>query len=134
MNQKEKALTIENNRKKYRIPSGANYQLRSKNAIYISPSNSVKHELAKALGGYMLRKWGDIKFSARLVKALEEVEKASLEVMIGFVKEKTDFITEAVPKKEPERRIDLVKLDDDTRFEWESNKKIKKENSITIYI
>jgi len=134
MNKKEKIQNTEENRKLYRIPSGANYQLRSRNAIYISPSNSLRHELSKCIGAYMLRKWGDIKFEPIISDLLKLLEKDINAIMKEFTKNKANFITEAVPKKEPERRVDLVKLEDNTRFEFETSLKIKKPDCYTIYI
>lgn len=124
----------EENRKKYKIPSGANFQLRSRNAIYISPSNSLRHELAKTIGGYQLRKWGDVKLSESINQALKWIEDEVKEVMKDFPKDKADFITEAVVKKQPDRRIDLVRLNPLTHFEFETNKKILKKDSCTIYL
>jgi len=126
--------TEEDNRKLYKIPSGGNYQLRSKNAIYVSPSNTIHHELSKCLGAYMLRKWGDIKFSERTCAILKMLENEVKLTMKDFPKDRSAFITEAVPKKEPDRRVDLVRLNDNQRFEFETNPKIKKENCCTIYI
>ncbi len=130
---KIKKAIIEN-RKKYRIQGGQNYQLRSLNAIYISPSNSVKHELAKALGAYMIRKYGDIKFTDYIIESLDQIELDVKMAMEGFAKEKDSFITEAVIKSQPDRRVDLVRLSDNTRFEFECSKKIKKEDCVTIYL
>lgn len=113
----------EDNRKKYVIPGGSNYQLRSKNAVYISPSNSVRHKLAKCLGAYMLRKWGDVKFSKALVDELFVVDKLVNFIMGGFPKEKTDFITECCPKKHKDKRRDLVRLSDNWIYEFETDKR-----------
>ena len=130
-----KNMLSENNRKLYKILSCANHQLRSKNAIYISPSNSIKHELAKTIGGYLLRKWGDIPFyNPELLNLLYKIEVCVNDLMKGFPKDKSDFITEAVPINEPLRRVDLVRLSDDQRFEFETDKKVKKENCCTIYL
>lgn len=134
MNKKEKLMEIDKNRKLYTIPSGAAYQQRVKNAIHISPSNSVSHELGKALGAYMLRKYGDLKFSDSINQALKWIEEEVKEVMKEFPKEKANFITECVPKSEPNRRVDLVRLEDDQRFEFETNPKIKKDNACTVYL
>lgn len=141
MNKKNKRS--EDNRKKYIIPGGSSYQIRSKNAIHISPSNSIRHELSKCVASYMLRKWGDIKFDEGLLVALKQLEGEVKRVMEGFPKEKSDFITECVPKLKTmkeigivnkNRRIDLVDLDKDDWYEFECNRKIRKPNCITIYI
>lgn len=126
-------LIAEQNRRKYTIPGGNNYQLRSKNAIYISPSNSLRHELAKCVAAYMLRKWGDIKFEDDLTFLLKEVEDYVELLMKGFPKSKADFISEAVPKKDRNRRIDLVRLDDDVWFEFET-KNVDKGDCVTLKI
>lgn len=82
----------------------------------------------------MLRKWGDIKFSDDLNDALGQVQGCVKNIMKEFPKDKSDFITEAVPINEPLRRVDLVRLSDDQRFEFETDKKIKKDNCCTIYL
>lgn len=132
MNKKE--MKSEEHRKLYRIPGGANYQLRSKNAIYISPGNSIKHELAKCIGAYMIRKWSDIKITDSVLRLLDALSSEIDFTMRYFDKDKSDFITEAVPKGDPKRRVDLVRLDDNTRYEFESSKRVKKDNCITIYL
>ena len=120
-------------RELYRTPGSASHMLRPKNALFIAP-NSFKHELAKFIGAYMLKKYGDIKFSEYLVCNLKFLEKEIKEIMKDFPKESSDFITEAVPINEPKRRVDLVRLSDNTRFEFETDKKVKKEGAITFYI
>jgi len=127
-------LKEEQNRKLYKIPGGANFQLRVKNAVYLSPHNTLKHEIAKSIGAYSLLKYGDIKFSDSMNQALEWLQEEFKEVMKDFPKDKSTFITEAVPKKEPDRRVDLVRLSDNTLFEFETSPKIKKEGACTIYI
>ena len=125
----------EHNRKLYKIQGGNNYQLRSRNAIYISPSNSVKHELAKTLGVYMIRKYGDIKFTRGIILTFKRLELEVKKAMEGFAKEKDSFITECVPKKEPSRRVDLVRLSDNTRYEFVVSslpEKAKTDGSIII--
>jgi len=143
MNKKTQKKIVEENRLKFTIPGGSPYQLRSKNALYISPSNSIRHELAKCIGGYQLRKWGDIKFNKAIIWWIKELERSVNGAMEGFPKQKADFITEACAKirtikekgaTEPGRRVDLVRLQDNTWFEFEVNHKIRKSKSITIYI
>ena len=134
MNKKETKSQEELNRSLYRIPSGASYQLRSKNAVYLASNNTVRHELAKTLGAYMLIRFGDIKFNDEIKSLLRLIEIEVEALMQGFIEEKSSFITEAVPKKEESRRVDLVRLKDGTRFEFETNKKITKLNAITIRI
>ena len=134
MSKNKDMRTSEDNRKKYTIPSGANFQYRSKNAIYISPNNTIKHEMAKCVGAYMLRKWGDIRWSDEVNEQLSMLQKTILKEMKEFSIQRQDFITEAVPKDDKNRRVDLVGLKDRTHYEWETNKKVKKENAITFYL
>lgn len=134
MNKKTQKLEAEQNRKKYKIPGGANYQLRTRNAIHISPSNSLRHELIKCIAAYQLRKFGEVKIGIDIIDTVRVLDKEFRVLTEDWLKQKVDFITEAVPKQEPDRRVDLVRLQDDTRFEFETNPKIKKEGAITIYI
>ena len=107
---------------------------RSKNAVYFNSGSSTKHELAKAVGGLMLLRWGDINFEEEILEKLEELSEEIDKAMLLFPRQKANFITEAVPNNEGSRRVDLVNIDDNTRYEFESNSKIKKDNCITIYI
>lgn len=129
---KDKML-VEKNRRKYTIPSGASYQYRAKNAIYISPI-TLRHELSKCIGAYMLKKWGDIKFPEILAEQVKYLGDYVDMMMKDFPKGRADFITEAVPKCNKDRRIDLVRLNDEQWFEFETNHKIKKENCVTFYV
>ena len=54
--------------------------------------------------------------------------------MKDFPKTPEEFISECIPKVDKDRRIDLVRLNDETWFEFESSDKIKKTNSCTIHI
>jgi len=134
MNKRNTKKEIEKNRRKYTIPSGANYQLRSVGAVYTSPSNSTKHEVAKLIAALQLRKFGDVRFTQDMIDALNLLSEAVEAATKDFPKSTATFITEAVPKLEPERRVDLVRLEDDMRFEIETNPKIKKKNCVTIYV
>jgi len=78
-----------------------NYAMRTKNAVHISPSNSITHEIKK------------------------------LEVCYNLRKNKQEFITECVPNKEPNRRIDIVCLDTGERIEIEVSGKPKADADIT---
>ena len=120
------------NYNKYHKPGGANYQTVPKNAICISNANSAKHEIAKAVGAYMLHKFGDILFNDKIHAALEVIDEEVRNC--EMVEQSTDFITEAVPNNEGGRRVDLVDLKSNTRFEFETDHKIEKDNAITIYI
>lgn len=82
----------------------------------------------------MLMKYGDIKFNEPIIKSLNELCIAINTTMKDFPRQKADFISECVPNKEANRRVDLVRLSDDTRFEFETNHKIKKEGDKTITI
>lgn len=124
----------EYNRNDYTIPGGANYQLRSKNAVYFNPSNSIKHEMSKALGAYMLLSWGDVKFSKETLDILAMLQHQVKKDMNGFLAKGVDFVTEAVPKINRDRRIDLVRLYDGTWFEFESDHKVDKGHCINIYL
>ena len=127
------------NRRKYHT-IGIPNSLRAKNAVFISTQNSLKHELAKLLGGYMVRKYGDIKFNEDILLCLLALENCVNDSLEGFPKNPKNFITEACPNEEKDRRVDLVILEDNTRIEFESDHKIKKadnpsgEATITIYI
>ncbi len=136
MSKKQVWVDEETNRKTYRIPSGASYQLRVRNAVYLNPTNTLRHEISKCIGAYLLKKIGDIpQFNNNVRSLMKYLQKEINELINDFPKQNCDFITEAVAKKEvPERRVDLVRLSDNTRFEFETVHKIKKEDSITIYI
>jgi len=82
----------------------------------------------------MLLKHGDIKFTEETKKYIEFLSEKIKFDMKEFPKVKVDFITEACPNRELHRRVDLVKLDTDTRIEFETNHKVKKDNSLTVYI
>ena len=103
------------------------------NVIFLNNHNTVLHELGKCLGAIMVHKFGDLKFSPETVGALrvinEEVGKLNL------VKCESNFITEAVPNEDKSRRVDLVGLRDNVRFEFETDaKNIKKDNVITVLL
>jgi len=124
------------NYRKYHIPSCPAYMRRPKNAVYYSAANSIKHEISKAVAALMLHKWGDIRFGGAVTKHIE-ILAASIDLtMQSFPKQKADYITEACPNGKTDRRVDLVRLRDDVRYEFECNSKVKKEgiNTITIYI
>ena len=107
MNNKERNKAIRENIKRYHTPSCPRYVKRAKNAVFISPSNSIEHETKK------------------------------LEICYDLRKEKIPFVTEAVRNKQEdgkERRIDIVNLVTGDEIEIETNKKVKKPGSITIYI
>jgi len=80
----------------------------------------------------MLKRFGDVKFNSAILLALNLIEDQVNS--FGFAESPTDFITEAEPNGEKNRRVDLVSLYDDMRYEFENDHKIKKDNAITIYI
>ena len=115
------------NYRKFHIPGHSNHHSIKRDAIFVSNSNTVKHELAKCLGAIMLQRYNDLKFNEEIIKALtlidDEVNK------FGFCKSPSSFLTEACPNIKPERRVDLVNLTDATRYEFESLKSEKKPDS-----
>ena len=129
---------MEDHYRRYHIPGCSAYMRRPKNAVYFNPGSTVRHEMSKALGAFMLQRYGDVKFSTAISNYLKLLEDEVEMLFSGTEREKADFITEAVPNKEPGRRADLVRLSDDFRFEFETNHKIKKDegrqNTVTIKI
>jgi hypothetical protein len=134
MNKKEKEMMIEKVRKSYQVPGGSSYMFRSKNAIFISPSNSVLHEVSKAIACYQIRKWGDVRFNERISDLLRKLNIIVNETMKGFEKNPKSFISEAVPKSNKDRRVDIVILDSNTHLEIETDKRVKKKDAVTIYV
>ena len=137
-----KNLNIENNRKKYVVTEGSNFKFRSKNGVFFGNNEKINHILAKTLGGVMIIKWGDIKFTDEILIKIKDLAKAVETEFKAFPKVKRNFITEAVPKLKTlkdkgvneSRRIDLVRLEDEEWFEWENKKSENKDNSITTYL
>ena len=121
-----------NNWFKYHIPGCSNIHRIKKNVIFISDTNTIRHELAKSLGAIMLSRFGDIKFNARMIAYLTIIDEEIK--LMNFAKNPTDFLTEAVPNSDSSRRIDLVSLKDCTHYEFETNHKIKKDGAVTIYL
>ena len=126
----------EENYKSYHIPGCPAYQRRTKSSVYFNAGSTVKHEMAKALGALMLQKWGDVKFNESTLKALNALADAVNVSFKDHPKTKKNFLTEVVPNKEPDRRVDLVSLEDDYRYEFETKagviKDFKREKTITI--
>jgi len=104
-----------------------------RNAIFLSKANSVKHELSKCIGSIMLNRWGDLKFSEHIVKNVNYLANIIELNMSGFPNRKAEFITEACSNEE-DRIIDLIRLEDNQRFEFETDNSVKKKNCITIYL
>ena len=132
MGNQETKLTIRKNYHHYHVPSMSNIHSLKKDAIFVSDANSISHELAKCLGAIMVKRFSDLKFNPEIVRALgvisDEVAK------FGFEKNHGSFLTEASPNESPNRRVDLVSLTDNQRYEFETDKTINKSNCCTIYI
>lgn len=130
----------EENNRKYHVPGMPNFARRTKNTIVYAANNTTLHELSKALGGLMLHKWGDVKFTEAVKKKLKELSISVDQAYQNSPKVRKAYITEAVPNNQPTRRVDLVRLEDDYRYEFEvSNHKNKKdperqEKTITINV
>lgn len=123
--------TIKNHRK-YKIPNCTQTQHRPINAVYLNAGNDVNHELAKALGAYMIRRYNELRFTEKTKKLLKQLKEQVEKDMEGFPLQKGEFITEAIPIDRPKRRIDLVMLNPKNEIEFENDKKIRKEGAITI--
>jgi hypothetical protein len=134
-----KRLDVESeNHKKYHIPGCPAYVRRPRNAVYYNAGSTTKHELCKAIGGLMLQKYGDIKFNELLIDKIEQVA-ANIDILCKDMGGKADFLTECVPNNEGNRRVDLLRLRDEVRFEFETNHKVLKAeklgvHTVTIYI
>ncbi len=116
-----------------------------KNAVMIHNSASVKgskhvrHELSKSLGGIMVHKWGDIKFDDKLKGMIGELADYVVDCLFkGWADSHENFLTECYD--ETGRRIDLVRLRGDVRFEWETDHSVDKgkehndDTTVTIYV
>jgi len=106
-----KVDVCEANRKKYKVPGGNSYMLRSKNAIFISSANTLKHEMMKLVIAYSLRKWGDFKITDEVRESLEDLQYRVELAMKDFSGGKKSFITECQSKEFPDKRRDMVILD-----------------------
>ncbi len=129
---KEELLLVENNRK-YIRQGCASHQRCPINAISLDSRNKINHELSKAIGGIMLLKYGDIKFSKKIILGIRALSKVIESEMQDFPKVKEAFISECVPLEDQKRRIDILRLRDEVKYEFE-NKKIEKKGVISIYI
>ena len=125
---------INRNLRKYHIPSCSTSHHPKKNAIMISAANSIKHELAKCVGAIMIHRMGDVKFTSLVKEELESLSYA-IELAVGpKFNDSIDFITEACPNNQGNRRVDLINLETEDKFEFETNHDVKKADAITIYI
>lgn len=135
MSKKEKRVISENYHK-YHIPGMPHHNTLKRNAIFINRHNSIKHEISKCLGALILSRYSEVVFTDKIKEAInlieEEVKKLNL------IENHTEFITEACPNSEPDRRVDLVNLKETetklARYEFETDKTTKKSNSTTIYL
>jgi len=119
---------------KYSIPGCTAIHRIKKNTIFVSNANTVKHELSKCLGAILIHRYGDIIWDEEIIYYIKEIDAIVSEKYKDWPKNHSDFITEAQPNGERDRRVDLVNLKTNDRWEFESSKKIKKDNCFTIYI
>lgn len=127
---KEKEKKIYNSYKP--TPGAAPIHTCKKNVVYISNNITVKHELAKCIGAIMIKRFGDVKFSGKLIRLINEINDEISDSNMVF--NSTNFITEAVPNLNIHRRIDLVNLGTGDEFEFETDHSVSKDGAITIYI
>lgn len=82
----------------------------------------------------MIRKWGDVKFPPSVLQLLDDLDTLmNIEFQL-FDEHHVDFITEAVPRDELNRRVDLVRLSDNQYYEFENDKKRAKKGSVTVVL
>ena len=120
-------------RDKYKVPGQNDYQKRAVNAVYFR-SGSIRHEMAKALGGLQVNRWGYAFIDNKIGLALQMLETA----VNDFVKENKIskdnkyFITEAQertkafghpPGQADNPTRDLITLDTGSVYEYETDKK-----------
>lgn len=125
-------LAITQHWHKYHIPGMSHIHTLKRDAIFISNANSIKHELAKCLGAIQIKRYGDVFFNKDIIDALDIIEKSVLNC--EPFKEDSSFITEAVPNEDKTRRVDLVNLKTNVRYEFETLNNIRKEDCITVYL
>ena len=109
--------------KRYHVPSMPNYAHRPKNALFISRANSVLHEGGKFLAAYMVRKWGDVKITPSMVLLLQQLDAEVSLVMKDFPKESANYVSECVPNSEPDKRVDVLKLFGEVKYELETDRR-----------
>lgn len=122
------------NWRSFHAPGCSHLRHRAKNAIYISSSNSIKHELAKCIGAIMVQRYGNVKFDSTVKTAFDDLCFAIQSVLGPELSEPNFFLTEAVPNDRPKRRLDLVNINTLDEFEFETNLKEHKKGAVTIYI
>ena len=135
MNQKTE---VRKNFNSYMPPGGHPFQTVKRNVVFISSANSLRHEIAKLIVSYMIHKYGDVKWNKYISESLKYIESSMELLMKDFPKVKTDFLTEAVPTSNRDRRVDVVNLSTNDRFEIETSKLACKQDEdayvTTIYI
>lgn len=119
--------------KEYHIPGRPAYCKRPLNALVFSRANSNLHEISKAVAALMIYKHGDVKFTTAITNKIRSLATEMDNTMKDFSDE-NNFISEAVPNNDPTRRVDLVRVEDNNRFEIETNHKVRKECCTTIYV
>ena len=108
-----------------------------KNVIHLGANELIKHELSKCVGAIMIHKWGDVQFNANIIQQIDTLAYLIEATFDIWDKQTTDFLTEAWL---PNRRIDLVNLQNDSRIEFETDhkedkrKKFDDDNTVNIYI
>ena len=130
-----KSIVREDNWKSYHVPGMPVYTKLKRNAVFQAANITFKHEITKSLICHMLGKHGDFKITDKMKELIVALHDECVKEFKDWPKQKAEFITEACPNDQPNRRVDVVKLDDDTKIEIETNHKINKgDDCITVYI
>ncbi len=132
MNSKQRQLEMRGIYNSYHPQGGSPRMTCKKNHVRIDGGDTLLHELTKSLTGIMIRKFGDVKITPSIIQRLQEIDEEVTQM--GFCKNLTDFISECIPNRERDRRVDIVMLSDDTRFEIETSPRVHKDNCIRIYV
>ena len=104
------------------LTPGSSFKERPKNAVFVSKHETLRHFLGKCLGAYQAHKWGDVKVSEEMISILKLLESVTNFSFQGWdTKDGKEFVTEAVHKDVPKRRVDLVILPE-TIIEFETSK------------
>ena len=137
MNAKEKKI-IAGNWHSYHILKQSHHKTIKRNAVFIHLPNSFKHELYKFVACFMIKKYNDVKFTPELRARIEAVVFRFDWEFATWQENHSEFLTEAVPNDEPKRIVDVVNLREPDQklrnIEFETDHKILKENTTTIYI
>ena len=117
----------------YHIQGCSNINTLKVNAVFLNNHSTVLHELSKCLGAIMVRRFSDLKFNPKIIEALRLIDSEVSK--LNLVKSEGNFITEACPNENKNRRVDLVELRNNVRFEFETNpKNVKKDDVVTILL